>query len=82
MFRCSCGYLSSVRAKLEVAEVANGKPFSNKTNSSDFEINNHFFLGLQIGGSGRKEAKIIPGLLNLSNGFMAKQCTELQDELR
>jgi hypothetical protein len=38
-------------------------------------------LGLQIAGSGRKEAAIIPGLLNLSNGFMTKRYTELQDEL-
>jgi hypothetical protein len=38
-------------------------------------------LGLQIAGSGRKEAENIPGLLSLSNGFITKHYTELQDEL-
>jgi hypothetical protein len=64
----------------KVEEVNVGKPYSNKTNACDFKINNRFFLGLQISGSGRKEAEIIPGLLNLSNGFMTKRYTELQDE--
>jgi hypothetical protein len=58
------------------------KPFSNMTDASDFEIDNSFLLGLQIAGSGRKEAIIIPGLLILCNGFISKhQYTELQDEL-
>jgi hypothetical protein len=54
IFRCSCGHLASVRADLKlvgsaakVAEVDVGKPFLNKTNASDFEINNRFLLGLQ-----------------------------------
>jgi hypothetical protein len=64
-----------------VAEVDVGKPFLNKTNASNFEINNRFLLGLQIAQSGRKEAEIIPGMLNLSNGFMRKQYTDLQNEL-
>jgi hypothetical protein len=38
-------------------------------------------VGLQIAGSGTKEAEIIPGLLYLSNGFMIKRYTELEDEL-
>ena len=87
MFRCSCGHSASVRADLKhgsaakVKDVDVGKPFSNKTNASDFEINNRFLLGLQIAGSGQKEAEIIPGLLNLSNGFMTKRYTDLQNEL-
>jgi hypothetical protein len=87
MFRCSCGHSGSVRADLKhgsaakVLDVDVGKPFSNKTNVSDYKINNQFLLGLQIAGSGRKEAKIIPGLLNLSNGFMTKWYTDLQNEL-
>jgi hypothetical protein len=64
-----------------VEELDVGKPLSNKTNASNLEIFNGFLLGLQIAGSGRKEAKIIPGLLNLSNGFMTKQYTDLQNEL-
>jgi hypothetical protein len=87
MFRCSCGHSASVRADLKlgseakVADVDVGKAFSNKTNASDFEINNRFLLGLQLAGSGRKEAEIIPGLLNLSNGFMTKRYTDLQNDL-
>jgi hypothetical protein len=53
----------------------------NRANASDFKINNQFLLGLQSAASGRKEAEIIPGLLNLSNGFMTKSYTELQDEM-
>jgi hypothetical protein len=64
-----------------VVDIDVGKPFSNKTNASNYEINNRFLLGLQIAGSGRKEAKIIPGLLNLSNGFMTTRYTDLQNEL-
>jgi hypothetical protein len=87
MFCCSCRHLASVRGDLKlgsaakVEEVDAGKPFFNKTNASDYKKNNRFLLGLQLAGSGRKEAKIIPGLLNLSNGFMTKRYTELQDEL-
>jgi hypothetical protein len=87
MFCCSCGHLASVRAGLKqgsavkVVDVDVGKPFSNKSNASDFEINNRFLLGLQIAGSGRKEAKIIPGLLNLSNGFMTKRYMDVQNKL-
>jgi hypothetical protein len=55
--------------------------FSNKTNASNYKINNRFLLDLQIAGLGRKEAEIIPGLLNLSNGFMTKRYTDLQNEL-
>jgi hypothetical protein len=84
-FRCSCGHSGSVRADLKHGPAAPhvdvGKPFSNKTNASDYGINNRFLLGLQIAGSGRKEADIIPGLLNLSNGFMTKRYTDLQNEL-
>jgi hypothetical protein len=40
---------------------------------SDFKINNQFLLGLRIAGSGRKKDEIIPGLLNLSNGFMTNE---------
>lgn len=57
------------------------KVYSSKTNSGDFELNNQFLLGLQIAKSERKEAEIITGLLNLSNGFMTKRYTELQDKL-
>jgi hypothetical protein len=87
IFPCSCGHLASVRAGLKlgsaakVAEVDVGKPFFDRMNASDFKINNWFLLGLQMAGSGRKEAKIIPGLLNTSHGFMPKHYTELQDEL-
>jgi hypothetical protein len=87
MFRCSCGYLASARADLKhgsavkVAEGDVGKPFSNKTNAANFEINNRFLLGLQSASSGSKEAEIIPGLLNLSNGFTTKRYTDLQNEL-
>jgi hypothetical protein len=87
MFCCSCGHLGSVQADLKygsaakVVDVDVGKPFSNKTNASDYKINNRFLLGLQIAGSGREEAKIIPGLLNLSNGFMTKRYTDLHNQL-
>jgi hypothetical protein len=87
MFCCSCGHSGIVRADLKcgsaakVLDVDVGKPFSNNTNASDYEINNRFLLGLQIAGSGRKEAEIIPDLLNLSNGFMTKRYTDLQNEL-
>jgi hypothetical protein len=66
MFCCSYGHSARVQADLKqaskekVAEVDVGKPFLNKTNASNFEINNRFLLGLQIAGSGRKEAEIIP----------------------
>jgi hypothetical protein len=87
MFCCSCGHSGSVRADLKhgsaakVFDVDVGKPFSNKTNASDYKINNRFLLGLQIAGLGRKEAGIIHGLLNLSNGFMTKRYTDPQNEL-
>jgi hypothetical protein len=82
MFRCSYGHSCNVRADLKHGSAANvGKPFSNKTNASGYEINNRFLLGLQIAGSGRKEAEIIPGLLNLSNSFMTKRYTDLHNEL-
>jgi hypothetical protein len=48
---------------------------------SDYKINNRVLLGLQIAGLGRKEAEIIPGILNLSNGFIKKRCTDLQNKL-
>ena len=46
MFCCSRGHSASIQADLmrrsaaKIAEVEVGKPFSNKTNCSNFEINN------------------------------------------
>jgi hypothetical protein len=76
-----CLFFREKSTNTKVAKVDVGQPFSTQTNASDFKINNRFLLGVQIAGSGMKEAKIIPGLLNLSNGFMTKGYTELQDEL-
>jgi hypothetical protein len=79
MFCCSWGHSGSVQADLKhgsaakVVDVDVGKPFSNKTNGSDYEINNRVMLGLQIAASGWKEAETIPALLNLRNGFMTKR---------
>jgi hypothetical protein len=64
MFRCGCGHSGSVRADLKhgsaakVLDVDVRKPFSNKTNASDYKINNRFLLGLQIAGSGRKSSLV------------------------
>jgi hypothetical protein len=39
------------------------------------------YSGSTTTGLGRKEAEIIPDLLNLSNGFMTKRYTDLQNEV-
>jgi hypothetical protein len=63
MFRCSCGHLGSVRADLKrgsaakVFDVDVGKPFSNKTNASDYEINNRFLLVFKLLGRDRRRPK-------------------------
>lgn len=56
------------------------KPYLRKANSKDFDLNNTFLLGLQLAGLGRKEAETVPGMLNLSNGFMTTRYTELHHE--
>ena len=65
----------------KVEDVREGKPYSSRTNSTEFGLNNCLALGLQLSGSGRKEAQIIPGMLNLSSGFMTTRYTWMQEEL-
>jgi hypothetical protein len=85
--RCECGHSASIQANLKagsdakVEAVRGGKPYSRMVNATDYELNNRLALGLQLAGSGRTEAEIIPGLLNLSNGFMTRRYTSMQDEL-
>jgi hypothetical protein len=83
----SCRYSACIQADLKLgsavkgADILAGKPYLSKTNSNNFELNNQFLLGLQIPGSGRKEAEISLGISKLSKGFMTKRYTELQNKL-
>jgi hypothetical protein len=67
---------------MRLCQIPSVKPYSWKKNSSDFELKNWLLLGgLQlIAQPGRKEAvTIIPGMLDLSNGFMTKRYAEMQE---
>ena len=86
-FRCWCGKALSVRADLllaskhKVRKVKRGKPYANKVNSNDYELNNRLTLGLQLCGAGRKEVSILSGMLNLHCNPMKNNITPMNNFL-
>ena len=85
--RCLCGLSSSAGADMKrdrvakVAELKPGQAYRNRVNATDFSVNQKLLLSLQLSGSGRTEAKIIPGMLNLANNPMAARITDMQHDL-
>jgi hypothetical protein len=87
--RCLCGLASSAGAEMrlgredKVALLRPGAPYKNKVNATDFSIHHKLpvLLGFQLYGSGRTEAKMIRGMLNLGNNSMAARITPMQQEL-
>ena len=77
-YRCTCLASASVLpdllvgSKYKTRDIPAGKAFTNRVNMGDFEINSRMLLGLQLGGSGRKEAQIIVGMLNLNLSNMSR----------
>jgi hypothetical protein len=86
-FKCACGEEKSLRpdivpaAKGKLTTLKEGHPYATRVNAGDFEINRRFQLGLQLGGNGRQEGKILAGMLNLNVNPMKNQWTNLQEML-
>jgi hypothetical protein len=86
-FECGCGAEDRLRPSVvsesqsKVETLANGKPFQNRLNSADFEINRRFHLGLQLCGSGGHDGAVIAGMLKINVNPMQKQWTRLQETL-
>jgi hypothetical protein len=82
---CGLGSLAGAEMRLgrddKVALLRPGAPYKKKVNVTDFSINHKLLLGFQLYWSGRSEAIIIPGMLNLANNPMAARITPMQQEL-
>ena len=85
--RCLCGLSTSAGGDMKrtgtdkIAKLQPGQAYRNRVNETDFSVNQKLLLSLQMSGSGRTEAKIIPGMLNLANNPMSARITDMQQEL-
>jgi hypothetical protein len=87
-FDCQCSHQASLRpdvvpdAQQKIVALGEGKPYANRLNAGDFEINRRLQLGLQLCGSGRQDGSILAGsMLKLNVNPMQKRWTEVQELL-
>ena len=84
-YKCVCGAHASLRplvvpsALTKLTTLREGEAYGTRVNAGDFEINRRFQMGLQLGGDGRQEGKIMAGMLNLNCNPMKNKWSDVQD---